>query len=165
VLSVLAWTFGTSIKATVLDCNTGLIWLKNALCFGPKTWDDATSDAAGLENGECGLSDGSSPGAWRLPTITELCSASLPFGGICPTANAADSLIDSAVGPPTVVNARGDGVWSQGDPFVGMQNGQYWSATPAGFPDTYWWGDLRNGGVNTFSGGVSQFVWPVRDGQ
>ena len=37
-----------------------------------RTWQQALSDANGLANGACGLSDGSSAGDWRLPNVNEL---------------------------------------------------------------------------------------------
>ena len=59
---------------TVSDNLTGLIWLKNANCFGQKDWATAMSDADNLSNGTCGLTDGSSAGDWRLPNRVELTS-------------------------------------------------------------------------------------------
>lgn len=47
-------------------------WLKMANCFGFLTWDDAKRAASSLANGQCGLSDGSKAGDWRLPSRTEL---------------------------------------------------------------------------------------------
>ena len=57
---------------TVTDNLTGLIWLQNANCFGIRTWFDALSDCNNLEDGNCGLSDASSKGDWRLPNRNEL---------------------------------------------------------------------------------------------
>ena len=57
---------------TLTDKATGLIWLRNANCFGTRTWNQALSDCNGLSSGQCGLTDGSSPGDWRLPSIREL---------------------------------------------------------------------------------------------
>lgn len=61
---------------TVTDNLTGLIWLKNANCAGAsKNWDMAIDYAAALHDGctncfgtagDCGLSDGSAEGDWRL---------------------------------------------------------------------------------------------------
>src|SRR5262245_6995997 len=61
---------GTS-NGTVKDMQTGLIWLKNANCFGLTNWADANIKAAALASGQCGLADGSKPGDWRLPTLEE----------------------------------------------------------------------------------------------
>ena len=57
---------------TVTDSSTGLVWLKNANCFGSVNWDEAKTKASQLKNGQCGLSDGSTAGQWRLPTINKL---------------------------------------------------------------------------------------------
>src|SRR5689334_19648656 len=51
-------------NGTITDKLTGLTWLKDADCFGAKTWDDALSLASGLANGQCELSDGSKAGHW-----------------------------------------------------------------------------------------------------
>jgi hypothetical protein len=50
----------------------GLVWLKNAGCLGSMTWAAANRRVASLANGECGLTDKSTAGQWRLPTIDEL---------------------------------------------------------------------------------------------
>ncbi len=57
---------------TVTDNMTGLIWLKDADCFGARFWADALSDCNGLASGSCGLTDGSVVGDWRLPNLFEL---------------------------------------------------------------------------------------------
>ena len=54
---------------TVTDNLTGLIWLKNANCFGQRTWANALSDCNNLASGSCGLTDGSSAGDWSLPNV------------------------------------------------------------------------------------------------
>lgn len=50
----------------------GLVWLKDAGCLGPASWDGAKGLAAQLAAGQCGLKDNSTPGQWRLPTKSEL---------------------------------------------------------------------------------------------
>ncbi len=57
---------------TVTDTFTDLVWLQNANCDQPRNWDDAALFVSGLDNGDCGLSDGSESGDWRLPTKDEL---------------------------------------------------------------------------------------------
>jgi hypothetical protein len=62
---------------TVTDHLTELIWLKNADCFGDDlqlTWGRALRGANDLADGDCGLSDGSVPGDWRLPNLREFLS-------------------------------------------------------------------------------------------
>ena len=58
-------------NGTVTDTVTGLIWLKNADCFGVQDYAAANTAAAGLQTGACGLTDNSTPGDWRLPTREE----------------------------------------------------------------------------------------------
>ena len=54
---------------TVADNLTGLIWMKNANCFGTRSWEGALFDANTLADGSCGLTDGSVAGDWRLLNI------------------------------------------------------------------------------------------------
>jgi hypothetical protein len=65
---------------TVQDCRTGLIRLKNANCMeslagvgkssGGLYCRNAMKRVAALSSGNCGLTDGSELGDWRLPTKT-----------------------------------------------------------------------------------------------
>ncbi len=57
---------------TILDMTTGLAWLKNANCWGLITKGDADQKVALLGNGQCGLTDGSVGGEWRIPAADEL---------------------------------------------------------------------------------------------
>jgi hypothetical protein len=56
---------------TILDSETGLIWLQNANCAGELNYNDALISVSFIRSGACGLTDGSSLGTWRLPTATE----------------------------------------------------------------------------------------------
>jgi hypothetical protein len=97
-------------EGTVTDCRTDLVWLKNASCFSSRNGEDSILAAAGLNNEECGLSDGSVAGDWRLPTIDEL-------EGI-----GTDPPTSWRTGLPPVT-------WTMpGEPFVGLHLG-YWSST------------------------------------
>jgi len=166
------WRYWNLADGTVLDCNTGLIWLKDASCAelagtdteGRGVWSTAQAAAAALSSGTCGLTDGSVAGDWHQPTISELCSAG-PIAQICPAGNASDSLVDSTVsGGPKVVNADGTAKWSEGDAFVGVQSSPYWSATELG--SNAWFVFLGDGNVGTdFKGDPDVYVWPVRGGQ
>jgi hypothetical protein len=64
--------FTDNLDGTVTDALTGIVWLKNANCFGSVSWDNAEVLTGLLKNGWCELSDGSIEGDWRLPTIEEL---------------------------------------------------------------------------------------------
>ena len=59
------------MNGTIIDSYTGLVWLKNANCFGAKSWQEASDSVAGLQSGKCGLNDKSKAGQWRLPSDTE----------------------------------------------------------------------------------------------
>lgn len=157
---------------TVRDNKTGLIWLRNANCAapGPGSWDEAMAAAVALrdkppgQSDACGLSDGSKAGDWRLPTIKEFCSA---WSGEklepCPSSAASNSLLDSSLsGAPYVPNAAGTGLWTEGDPFVGLQPWGYWSATE--HDATSAWGvGLDSAGVAIGAeDGSTAYAWPVR---
>jgi hypothetical protein len=58
-------------NGTVTDTVTGLIWLRDAGCLGSLNWAAANQAAASLQDGQCGLTDRSKPGDWRLPTNAE----------------------------------------------------------------------------------------------
>ncbi len=99
-------------NGSVTDNLTGLIWLKNANCFGLRAWNDAVSDCNGLNSGECGLSDDSNPGDWRLPNRNEL-----------------SSLLKSDFYGPAVPDTAGTGQCADGDPFTNLLSGDlYWTS-------------------------------------
>lgn len=56
---------------TITDTMTGLHWLRLADCIHG-TWSEALATANSLATGQCGLSDGSSTGRWRMPNRNEL---------------------------------------------------------------------------------------------
>lgn len=70
-----------SIDSQLVDCGngtftdsvTGLIWLADPDCatLGSMNWVAANEAAASLRDGDCGLTDASASGDWRLPTPEE----------------------------------------------------------------------------------------------
>jgi Protein of unknown function (DUF1566) len=62
-------------NGTVTDTMTGLIWLKRADCIH-QPWVAAVAAVNSLANGQCGLTDGSLAGDWRMPNRNELQSLS-----------------------------------------------------------------------------------------
>jgi hypothetical protein len=136
-------------NGTVTDNLTGLIWLKDADCFGTKSWTNALSSANGLASGSCGLSDGSSAGDWRLPNREELYS-----------------LVDFAFYAPAVSNAAGTAKWSAGDPFTNVQSSYYWSSTTYAAETPYAWYVYMSWGYVGDNNPKSNpyYVWPVRAG-
>ncbi len=65
--------FAAPGDGTVTDNLTGLTWLRQASALGQLGWDEALQRCVQLGDGVMeGLSDGSRPGDWRLPTLHEL---------------------------------------------------------------------------------------------
>ena len=137
----IAWPdprFTDNGNGTVTDNLTGLVWLKNADCFGPKSWEQALSDAYMLSSGQCGLSDGSVAGDWRLPNVREL-----------------QSLID-----------YGGPVLPRGHPFTSVRwSTLYWTSSPVGSTDHSWYVSLGDGHLFYIEKTSANYVWPVRGGQ
>ena len=139
-----AWAiprFTDNGDGTVTDNLTGLIWLKDANCFGQVTWDNALSDSNGLASGSCGLSDGSNSGDWRLPNYKELFS-----------------LVDASNYAPALPT---------GHPFVNVQSSNYLSSTTT-VDDTSraWSVYMLTGYVHHYrQKDHYTYFWPVRGGQ
>ncbi len=137
--------FTDNSNGTVTDNLTGLIWLKNANCFGTKSWTDALSACNSLAAGQCGLTDGSTAGQWRLPNRFEL-----------------ESLLDlSQYGPalPATYSV-----------FTNVQHlDGYWTSTTLAGDATStshaWYVGMWSGDVTFKSKPLAYYVWPVRGGQ
>jgi len=69
MMSGVAWC-GDNGNGTVTV--NGLVWMKDAGCLGKINWNDAMARAKTVADGQCGLTDKSKPGDWRLPTVVEL---------------------------------------------------------------------------------------------
>lgn len=161
-------------NGTVTDNDTGLVWLANANCFGLLDWFEAMAAVAGLadlpDNGvpcasltsdecDCGLSDGSSPGEWRLPTIEEW--------------DVMVEYADDVLGcEPTISSDAGNDCWDQqcvnggACSFYGVQSAWYWSSSSyVPNPTGVWYVFLADGGVAVYGKGDTIYVWPVRGGQ
>jgi hypothetical protein len=143
---------------TVTDRLSGLVWLQDANCDDRKSWAqglhwanrlfDGCIDCGGAEN-DCGLSDGSRPGQWRMPNIREL-----------------QTLAHFGYSFPALSNTSGDDHWTPGDPFEHVKNDRYASSTT--YLDlTSWsfylemsWGyaEANNSKTN------ETYIWPVRGG-
>jgi hypothetical protein len=120
-------------RGAVLDTETGLYWLRNANCWGPGFYDTngtvpgLFAKVSQLQSGQCGLSDGSSAGDWRFPTMAEMqglfkkehCQDAV-WGLIC---DPKDSwcIPDEYNGMTCLGNAKGTARWLPGDPFSNVQ--------------------------------------------
>ncbi len=134
---------------TVTDQISRLIWLKNASCFGASYWTEALDDCNTLTDGQCGLSDGSVAGDWRLPNVNEL-----------------KSLIHRGVFNPALSDTAGTGHWTEGDPFTNVQSSTYWSATTSAVVTVDAWNAYMLNGYVGYGNKTNYFyVWPVRAGQ
>jgi hypothetical protein len=62
-------------NGTITDTMTGLVWLKKADCMSGD-WPTALAAVNALASGQCGLSDNSTAGKWRMPNRNEMQSLS-----------------------------------------------------------------------------------------
>jgi hypothetical protein len=139
---------------TVRDNRSGLLWLKDANCaaLGPSgdgkgTFEEANAAAASLRDGQCGLSDGSKAGDWRLPNKQEW-----------------QAMLDSSFKNPAIGNADGTRKWKPGDVFTRVQPEGYWSSTPDSKASGFAWGaGLFGGMVASAKKQIQGFIWPVRN--
>ena len=129
---------------TVTDSLTKLIWLKNLNCFGMLDWRGASLAAKGLKEGDCGpnpalvLSDGSSAGDWRLPTMIELCT-----------------MIDFS---------RRDPALTKSHMFLHVPSGYHWSATTLEYHSGMAWIVYFESGTTCYEDIKNRagHIWPVR---
>lgn len=145
-------------NGTVTDSVTGLIWLQQADCLGNADYAAANQAAAGLKDGDCNLTDGSSPGDWRLPTVDEWNAATaraVIYG--CTVQNGLS---------PTLTDDSGFGCLSVGpSSFAGVASFKYWSSsTIEGNPTSAVFVRLLDGEDSSDAKFMSHAVWPVRGG-
>jgi hypothetical protein len=138
-------------NGTVTDTLTGVIWLKQANCLPTNTWVAANQAAAGLKHGDCGLTDSSSAGDWRLPTREE-------WG----------AMISQSCGPntPAILNDAGTACYGNGagSSFVGVEDERYWSSTSATSADRARVFDLNDAVSEALIKTSILRAWPVRVG-
>ncbi len=128
---------------TVTDCRTDLIWLKNANCFDWKVQSDAMRYTRQLRNEECGLTDGSAPHDWRLPTRNEL-------QGL-------------GTDPPAIWEVEPLVIWTTPDtPFDDVQTNWYWSSTDIPGRTYIYRVGMSYGYVSYVDPNRGGYVWPVR---
>lgn len=130
-------------NGTIYDSVTRLLWLKNATCFSPIncTWNLAMDYSRNLASGQCGLSDGSRAGDWRLPTLAEY-----------------QSFIGTGLSWNTLIAASFLNL-----SYLGYSN---WTASSANDANFAWAVIILNG--NQYSQNMyntSGNTWPVRSGQ
>lgn len=160
-------------NGTITDNRSGLVWLANANCLGDLNWFEAMEAVRGLsdlpdegsacfglsrDECDCALSDGSSPGEWRLPSIAEW-----------------EAMVEPTCSDPALSDDEGSGCWnSPCDPgstcsFYRVQSSSnYWSAS-SDLTSTnvfnVWVAFMGSGDVLSVPKTGALFVWPVRGGQ
>ena len=139
--------FTDNNDGTVTDHLTDLVWLKVTRCKGAMTWLKALEFARDMRSGECGLTDSSYPGEWRLPSIFEL-----------------RSLLDMSRISPPLSDSMGTGPWKDDDPFTGRPRGVFWSSTTyVASPDQAWGVEFDGAGIDAAPKKSSiASVWLVR---
>jgi len=141
---------------TIRDNKTGLIWLKDAGSFGNRPHNVALEKASQVSHGfPSSLTDGSSPGDWRLPTAHEC-----------------DNFVDRRFNRPALSNTVGDSKWSDGDPFVNVAFTSdfeygYWSSSVSKPADSWYYThyyrmSIIDGVIGWMSGSYAANIWPVR---
>lgn len=135
-----ATRFIDNSNGTITDSLTGLVWLKNANCFGTQTWSNSLTSANNLASGACGLSDGSTAGAWRLPNRKELFS---------------------------LINRQqsSSSTWLTGLGFSSVLSKAYWTSSSYANNTNYAWSiRMYDGGVYSDSKSNSYYLLPVSGG-
>ncbi|HEA66318.1 MAG TPA: DUF1566 domain-containing protein [Desulfobacterales bacterium] len=132
--------FTDNSDGTVTDNLTGLIWLRNANCFGVRLWTQALSEANSLADPSCSLTDGSAAGDWRLPNRKEF-----------------HSLTDFSQYNPAL---RSD------HPFANVKSNYYWSSSTYAIVTQFAWDVNMYDGLVDYDSKLyfGGYVWPVRAG-
>lgn len=151
-------------NGTVTDNRTGLVWLRDANCIGPANWQTATDFTAGLADlagvdRDCGLTDNSSPGEWRLPTPAE-------FEMMVADAQGGAGRPDCGPTPPLITNDSGSACWIDGPSSILdiVIPGSYWTSHNQDILQAIEY-FLDSGDTDTDRRTDENRVWPVRPGQ
>lgn len=139
--------FVDNSNGTVTDQLTGLVWLKNANAFGVRTLAQARADCAALANGQYSLTDGSTAGQWRLPSIREL-----------------KSLVCVQYVSPALADTQGTAKWTANQPFSSVQSDFYWASSSYIGTSRAWLVSFWDGYVHAGDKSSPHYVWPVRAG-
>src|SRR2546425_2970833 len=118
------------MNGTVTDTVFGLVWLRDSTCLGLADYALANRLAANLADGQCGLTDGSRPGDWRLPRRDEW-EAMVALGCVNPPITNDD---------PTTGCYR-DGLGPDGrlsSFLIAVDRSSLWSSTSYIIPTTGW---------------------------
>lgn len=152
-------------NGTVTDMFTGLLWLQDPACTtmgNPEGRNYAAANslvAALLFDGVCGLTDGSSPGDWRLPTQAEwTATIAVAVGYGCTQTGFQD--------PPSLTSANARSCYEGSSGVFGdVPELNYWSSTTTDLNGINACRSNLFDGTVALNTKVSNFrVWPVRSG-
>lgn len=139
----LAWPaprFMDNGDGTVTDSASGIMWLKDADCFGPMTWLGAEKAVADFSRNPSAYDCAeytADYGDWALPNVNEL---------------AAMLNADTAANPD----------WLRIKGFKDVEAGAYWSSTSYVNPYSAWSVNMLDGTVKHAGKLASLHVWPMR---
>ncbi len=144
--------FSDNGDGTLTDNLTGLVWLKNANCFGTQTWENALASVNALADGQCDLDDNSQAGEWRLPNINEL-----------------ESIVHGGENEETcgLYACASLAVWLEAQGFTDVKQ-NYWSSTTYVYPtltNLAYFLDTTDSDVDASNKSNFRSVWAVRGGQ
>ena len=123
---------------TITDNHIGLTWLKTANCFDAQNWKTTLEFTQNLKNGDCGLTDKSQSGEWRLPTKYEW------------------QIMSNQIYKNS---AHSD--WR--DQFTDIQSTKYWVSSPFTLNETNGLAvATRNGLISVQNKSTKQYILPVR---
>ena len=146
-------------NGTVTDQLTGLIWLQKSDCFDfSVSFAEANQIARTLKSGDCGLSDNSIQGQWRLPTKAEWEATLLNPAAPCtfPALTNDDGSACWGDGPSSLLNVVADAYWSSNAHYrVELPN-------PADRMRFAWKGNLGVAGIESTLDTDTYRIWPVR---
>jgi hypothetical protein len=138
-----------------------LTWLRTANCFpADKTYRAANQLAGALADGQCGLTDGSSAGDWRLPTKAEWL-ATMAHARALGCLFSFVALTDDG---GTACYGTGLASSFTGVPTSAADGARYWSSSAAeNQPARAEWVDIyQGGGTDSLKTTASFAAWPVR---
>ena len=160
----LATCSGTGVPCTVDSdcgggtCDPGTVDWFTAMGFVAGLSDKPAGSAAAAD--DCGLSDGSSAGEWRLPSVEE-------WEAMIADAVALGCTSDG-FGGPSITDDSGTQCWEEGpgNSFTGVASNFYWSPSTVLFePSFAWIVFLSDGNIGFNERTNNNYVWPVRGGQ
>jgi hypothetical protein len=177
-------------NGTVKDMCTGLIWLKNANCFGMLEWKEAQEKVAHFASEQYWIEEAkkkanklASEQSWKtveekadedgkekankldIPQC-ELTDESKKGSWRLPTIEEWQAMVDKKYSwpGPSLSNAAGTGQWTEGDMFSNVQTNLYWSNTTyTKLSSAAWCMYLSNNTINYYFKGGTYYVWPVRE--